>query len=266
MFGQNEVRGKIPYNGRWAVQEVFHTIQGEGPLAGLPAVFLRMRHCNLRCTFCDTDFTSGTDEPTTDELLKRIDSCRSDSRVSRSTRLVVITGGEPMLQDLGHIIVPIITTLNMAVQVETAGTVWPESFDQPGMRLYLDNPDYFTIVCSPKTPKVHASVEQHCRHWKYIITSSAKLSDVDGLPMSGTQPGVLDAALHRPRKHFLLGDRRRNTIWVQPCEEYLPAQPGAVSTDRDDDASATAQSRVINTAMQFGHRVSLQTHKLMGLP
>jgi organic radical activating enzyme len=259
----------MPHNGRWAVQEVFHTIQGEGPHTGLPAVFVRMRHCNLRCTFCDTDFTSGTLEPTTDELLRMIEAARAPTAASNSTRLVVITGGEPMLQDLGHLVVPIITQLHMAVQIETAGTVWPESFDSPMMRQYLDMPYYFSIVCSPKTPKVHPSIEQHCQHWKYIVRAEGALSAVDGLPDSGTQPSGSDAPLYRPRERAL-GDPRRATIWVQPCEEYAVVRQVVNGKDippaRDANASARALTHAAQIAMNYGHRLSLQTHKLLGLP
>lgn len=276
MFGTNEVSAKIPYTGTWAVQEVFHTIQGEGPLAGTPAVFVRMRHCNLRCTFCDTDFTSGTLNPSTPELLELIDAARcAGGEIAQSTRLVVITGGEPMLQDLGHLVVSIVTRLHMAVQVETAGTVWPDSFDGPTMCNYLDLHTHFSIVCSPKTPKVHPRIEEHCRHWKYIVRAdAADCSEKDGLPNGRTQPGApggVVAPLYRPRER-MLGDPRRATIWVQPCEEYRTAviQVERVRTQldsvRDEEASARATQQAVRIALNYGHRLSLQTHKMVGLP
>lgn len=257
MFGQNVVSDKITFNGRWQVQEVFHTIQGEGPLSGAPAVFVRMRHCNLRCTFCDTDFTTGKEEPTTERLLQQIEEARRDTK----TALVVITGGEPMLQDLGHLIVPIITKLNMSVQVETAGTVWPESFDRVPMCFYIDSPDRFTIVCSPKTPKVHASIEAHCNHWKYIVGPHMRLSPHDGLPDTGTQPtSVPGGPLYRPR-----AVKRWVQIWVQPCEEYT--RRGALSIpERDVEATSVAHDIAVDAVMKHGHRLSLQTHKILALP
>lgn len=274
MFGRNEVAARMHYTGRWDVQDVFHTIQGEGPLTGVPAVFVRLARCNLRCTFCDTDFTSNIVSMSTDELLDGINACRQRAP---TTRLVVITGGEPMLQELGMLVPDIITKLHMAVQIETAGTVWPASFDAPLMREYLDREDLFTIVCSPKTPRVHGSVEKHCRHWKYIIRAEGNVSPDDGLPTSSTQPvGPVAATLFRPKERTH-GDPRRAVIWIQPCEEYATTSiqvlgPGAESRvlghmeEKDKALSEVAVKRAVRIVMQYGYRLSLQTHKMVGLP
>jgi len=59
MFGTNPLSKPIESDGLYLeVQDIFSTIQGEGPFAGKPAVFLRLAGCNLRCFFCDTDFES----------------------------------------------------------------------------------------------------------------------------------------------------------------------------------------------------------------
>lgn len=251
MFGQNEVKSPIHWAGLWYVQEVFLTIQGEGPLTGTPAVFVRMRHCNLRCTFCDTDFTTGTLDLTTDKLLEQIEVARSNAKSAAD--LVVITGGEPMLQDIGRLIPEIITRLGMRVQVETAGTVWPESFYQNAITHYLHAGDgKLTLVCSPKTPKVHPRMQATCRDWKYIISSKHTRDAADGLPTQGTQPGVLDARLYRPAF-------ANDAIWLQPCEEWADGVVDAEATKRNVELACTL-------AMRHGYRLSLQTHKLLGLP
>ena len=75
------------------IAEFFKSIQGEGEFAGTPSVFVRTTGCNLRCSFCDTPYTSwkpeGIHEPW-QTILDRIlaDDCRH----------VVLTGGEPLLQ------------------------------------------------------------------------------------------------------------------------------------------------------------------------
>ncbi len=73
--------------------ELFHTIQGEGQLIGVPSVFFRTSYCNLRCVWCDTPYTSWTPEN------KDISVSDSVAAISKfDCRHVVITGGEPFIQ------------------------------------------------------------------------------------------------------------------------------------------------------------------------
>ena len=119
----------------YALKECFLTLQGEGVQAGSRAVFLRFAGCNLwsgreqdrataQCSFCDTDFV-GTDGEgggkfaTAEELASHIDATwkGGDDR-----RLVVITGGEPMLQ-LDEALVDALHGRGFRVAVETNGTL-----------------------------------------------------------------------------------------------------------------------------------------------
>lgn len=71
------------------INEIFYSLQGEGRYAGTPAVFVRFAGCNLRCSFCDTEFESYT-EMTEEEIV---------AEVMRYPALhVILTGGEPTLQ------------------------------------------------------------------------------------------------------------------------------------------------------------------------
>ena len=57
MFGKNKIlKPEIHDGNNLDVQEIFPTLQGEGPYAGWPAVFIRLGGCNLACDFCDTEF------------------------------------------------------------------------------------------------------------------------------------------------------------------------------------------------------------------
>ena len=73
--------------------ELFHTIQGEGQLIGVPSVFFRTSYCNLRCVWCDTPYTSWKPENRNISVAESVDAI-SQYRCKH----VVITGGEPFIQ------------------------------------------------------------------------------------------------------------------------------------------------------------------------
>src|ERR1700678_2703157 len=76
------------------ITEIYKSIQGESTHAGLPCVFVRLTGCNLRCSWCDSEYTfSGGRKMTTEEVWEEV------KRVSPNGGLVEITGGEPMLQE-----------------------------------------------------------------------------------------------------------------------------------------------------------------------
>jgi len=119
----------------YAVKECFLTLQGEGVQSGSRAVFLRFAGCNLwsgreqdrataQCTFCDTDFV-GTDGEgggkfrSADELATHVETLWGKGR---DDRLVVITGGEPMLQ-LDEALIHSLHERGFKVAVETNGTL-----------------------------------------------------------------------------------------------------------------------------------------------
>lgn len=71
------------------ISEIFHSIQGEGILTGVPSVFIRTSGCNLKCQWCDSKYASRGRERTIDDIIKEVNGY--------PTRFCVITGGEPML-------------------------------------------------------------------------------------------------------------------------------------------------------------------------
>lgn len=102
------------------VAEIFHSVQGEGRLAGVPSVFVRTSGCNLRCAWCDTPYASW--EPEGAEMT--VDAVARDV-AGYGCRHVVVTGGEPMV---ARDIVELLTRLRHAghhLTIETAATVAP---------------------------------------------------------------------------------------------------------------------------------------------
>lgn len=122
----------------YSVKEIFYTLQGEGANAGRPAVFCRFSGCNLWsgreadrvsaiCKFCDTDFvgvdgTSGGKYQNADTLAKVIENHWPTPEHTR--RLVVLTGGEPMLQ-IDAALVTALHQRGFTIAVETNGTIAP---------------------------------------------------------------------------------------------------------------------------------------------
>ena len=103
------------------VSEVFYSIQGEGKLAGVPSVFIRTSGCNLRCTWCDTPYTSWSPEGEARSIPAILD------QVSKfETRYVVVTGGEPLIADGIEELTRSLRARGCHVTIETAATVWAD--------------------------------------------------------------------------------------------------------------------------------------------
>jgi 7-carboxy-7-deazaguanine synthase len=102
------------------IAEIFHSIQGEGELTGLPSVFVRTSGCNLRCNWCDTPYASWNPEGrewTVAEILEEVDKY--------ATRQVVLTGGEPMVAKGIRELAAALREKGKHITIETAGTISP---------------------------------------------------------------------------------------------------------------------------------------------
>jgi 7-carboxy-7-deazaguanine synthase len=99
------------------ITEIYKSIQGESTHAGLPCVFVRLTGCNLRCSWCDSEYTfTGGHRMALEEVLQEV------GRLSPYGGLVEITGGEPMLQE--REVVPLMQRLldtGYTVLLETSG-------------------------------------------------------------------------------------------------------------------------------------------------
>lgn len=249
MHGDNEVTHNFRDEaGKLLVNEIFYTIQGEGPDAGCPAVFVRLAKCNLRCFFCDTEFESGvpmTARYACDLILEKAGGLTR-------CELVVITGGEPLLQN----IIPLVALLNekhMRVSVETAGTT-----------SYSDLYTYFKlehdrmrwqrnrIIVSPKTPMLHAGAVELAYAWKYIVRVGETCL-ADGLPIGATQRGR-EGAVSRLARPSTRPSYHKPRVYIQPMDEG------------DEVKNMANRKLAAALVMDFGYRLSLQQHKIVGVP
>ncbi len=203
-------------DGSLEVVAVWESIQGEGPLVGTPAVFVRLAGCNLACSFCDTDYTSGRERYTVDELVVLIQAERSDG-------LVVLTGGEPLRQNIVPL-AEVLIRLGYRVQIETNGTLY-----LPGLPYHHKD---FMVVCSPKTGTIRKELRPCIAAMKYVVWEGQHL--VDGIPFELADPGQAD-------------------VFIQPLDE------GRCESNRKNDRVA------VSSCLDFGYRLSLQVHKIVGL-
>jgi 7-carboxy-7-deazaguanine synthase len=212
------------------VHSIFYTLQGEGPLTGHPAVFVRLAGCNLQCPQCDTVYTGPNVLRMTPEQV-----VREVSRLHPGPRLVVITGGEPFRQAIG-LMTQLLEDSGYQIQIETNGTLPPPD----GLAAST------IVVVSPKTGKVHPATSAIGHAWKYVLTDGSVDSE-DGLPLRALDH-TASPRLARPPADFPVG-----AIYVQPADLQDP-------TLNDRNMAA-----VIKTCMRHGYTLQVQLHKYLGL-
>lgn len=210
------------------VHSIFATIQGEGPFVGVPAIFIRLYGCNLRCPLCDTDYTSNRAVMSPASLVEAVDSLSSPSK------LVVLSGGEPMRQDINDLVRALLGA-GYRVQVETNGTLFV-----PGLPYEL-----MTIICSPKAGKINAGLLPHIDALKYVLHADS-VDTSDGLPKKAlSHPAAPRVA--RPPDGF------QGPVYVQPVDVQDPRE-----NSRHLDAA-------IRSCLKFGYTLCLQTHKIINM-
>jgi organic radical activating enzyme len=148
------------------VKEIFKSIQGEGPYAGLPCIFIRFSGCNLSCDFCDTNHGDGT-EHTGDWIVNTV-----LQKAGSGIMNVVLTGGEPLFQadpHHGHFIY-LLDSLKLnkfEIHLETNGT-----FDTN-----ISASRFQSIVVSPKpNKKITLWARENANAFKYIVNTSTGLN------------------------------------------------------------------------------------------
>jgi 7-carboxy-7-deazaguanine synthase len=99
-----------------ALNEIFHSIQGESTHAGRPCVFVRLTACDLRCSWCDTAYAFHEGHKTTvDDIVDRV--------LGYECPLVEITGGEPLLQEDVYPLMDRLLAAGRTVMLETGGHI-----------------------------------------------------------------------------------------------------------------------------------------------
>ena len=97
------------------INEIFESIQGEGPYIGVNQLFVRFSSCNLKCKYCDTDFKTNSREYSVSELQDIINT-------SKNIHSVSLTGGEPLLNV--DFLKELLPKVNKRIYLETNGTLY----------------------------------------------------------------------------------------------------------------------------------------------
>lgn len=243
---------------RYRVNEIFSSFQGEGVNMGQPCTFIRLQGCNLACPWCDSKNTwkgkafyeddlakvkaarasAGMDIDIDEEILMEgawaaevlgytwwtLDAIEQEC-VKDSNNLVVITGGEPLLQDAETLIRALVST-GFDVAIETNGTL-------PTAHLQ----DMCHIVCSPKIPNYYLHPECCVDEIKLVA---------DGNLTEDKVRQIYNAIKDDITEYF--------TMWIQPCDLGKP---------KDNQKSmAHASNIVYNLRHEYSNlRLGIQAHK-----
>lgn len=207
--------------------ELFASIQGEGPSAGMPVAFVRLSRCNLACVWCDTAYTwrfEGDNRPhRSDEIHERkanqvvLDEAEVADRIrALGQNRLVITGGEPLLQ--GAALARLLALLpDMTVEIETNGTVAPPT----ALDVRVDQYNVSPKLAHSGNDAALALVPERMDAWatdaraflKFVIAEPADVDEVLALQARYRFPSArtylmaegTDSATLRARQQWLSG-------------------------------------------------------------
>jgi len=185
------------------INEIFYTIQGEGPNMGRPSIFVRLAGCNLRCYWCDTQYTWLYSESLAEKVRSRIpdsvnnveltvynrdEESHKQAKDEILTKIysypgthVVITGGEPLLQqaELQPLLAELIDK-DYTIEIETNGTVNPSSLDLYPIR-YNVSPKLENSY-NPKElryqPEILSRFKQLDAIFKFVVSTEQDLQEI----------------------------------------------------------------------------------------
>jgi 7-carboxy-7-deazaguanine synthase len=210
------------------ISEIFHSIQGEGALAGVPSVFIRTSGCNLRCTWCDTKYASWRpegEELSIDEIVAHVLPYR--------THHVVLTGGEPMIAKGFRELANALRAHGLHITIETAGTVQPDGIacDLASLSPKLSNSTPHASEVGEEWRGKHeeariqpeilrAWIERYPFQLKFVVESGADVAEIECLIRQ------LDTTIP-PWKIFLMPQgtdtetlRRRTETVIELCKQF----------------------------------------------
>lgn len=239
------------------VTKIFYTIQGEGPYAGTPAIFVRLAGCNrgkkedMGCEFCDTSFQFAQGKRMTfQDIVQEMDiKCNQLGR--EELPLVVITGGEPMMQDnLNRFIHHLWDVSYTNIQIESNGDRLVKGFSSQMAKLVV-------------SPKVVKGTYRRLSEDVFFAASCLKFV-ISANPMSAYYL-IPDYA-----KEFS-GNSENKKVYLSPLTVYKrqtnPDIPASAWNESLVSQALTSHNydRAAKLAMEHGFCVSMQQHLFFGV-
>ena len=207
------------------ISEIFHSLQGEGLMMGVPSVFIRTSGCNLRCRWCDTPYASWKPEgeqQSVDVIMKEIGKY--------SCRHVVLTGGEPMVSPELPALAMLLRREGYHITIETAGTVMPSGIEcdlaSLSPKLKNSTPE-FSIAGAWKEkheaaryqPEVlRAWIQDYHVQCKFVVTSEDDLPEIENIILD-LEPFPRDRIVLMPEGTQVEVLRQRAPLIAKLCLE-----------------------------------------------
>jgi 7-carboxy-7-deazaguanine synthase len=145
------------------INEIFYSLQGEGLRQGEPTLFIRLSGCNLECDFCDTKYAwEKGSNLSLDQVWTKVSSLRK----RHSFSWICLTGGEPLVQNIQHL-VRMLKEEGFEIQVETNAILY--------RNLAVD---WYTVSPKPNNFSVHTRYRDKAKEVKLVVTKELSLATV----------------------------------------------------------------------------------------
>ncbi len=218
--------------------ELYKSVQGESSFAGVPCIFVRLAGCNLRCAWCDSEYTFIGGTPFTgDEIVTQIAALQP-------CRLIEFTGGEPMLQ--ARELIPLmerLLALNYTLMIETSGE-----------RPLADVPKTVHKIVDVKCPGAGSAANS------FRMENLGALTNADEVKFVLTDRADYEFARDFIREHSL--EEKCGGILLSPAFNKMPSE------FRSTDNAMLDPRLVVEWMLADGlpARLSLQIHKYIWEP